>query len=1195
MEDEERSFTSLMREKYNIENENRKLTLNPENPLQKNYDNLAKWIYKGKSEWPAEEKAKAVQTMYAARNIDGYKPAYKTFDEAYENTDVELIDKIPNPNDSNELQMLKKYSQPTEQIFRINDRKNGREKYVLLSDSNNSANNKRRASEALYRNHPGFTFITANANIMTGYDRIVRDMLKDKEQLMYPERMQEQLSKLITNRKGRPFEERYAEGEEKLSDDEWRKMFKNESVLRDTLGRTDAILRGIESNSTTPLQKLAMELFGENAGEELEKIGNRIEQERLHEEEQRMRNSPAERYVYENHDVPEKHPMPEGKLTEAEEKFVSTLDKFVMQSDSKKKGYIGRIFDEMAKSDTVAVEKEILKITGADKHAIIQLDSASAKEIEENYPELMKVAMENAEKMSADARKTHEIEAACTRNGYVFHENEAERMKNAFDAFEMLGNKANESIERIRNHADDLTPAEKQFENMLTKRADAESDKAKIRLLKNIEHAAQNVNPRHARWHTGQTAALEKLLYPADERTKTGGNAALKKIREYFENCDELPTTENFTAYFAEKGSKGKAVERAKEAIATLNEDIDNMDELLRPANRIDTFNKVQKLTADEEFRKVYDDWKKLTEVKADGTREMDRELGEQAVNKACLHQLYQLDFKEEPLQVRKAVLEHWDFENPDRNTELKDKIIARGKETYMSPMAEPLNQAEKDILQAAEQCRLDSMSEAERGVFLRLRKITMQSAGEIFRDDFNARDKEFSKTAMKLYDKNFEQHRENIARYLENDMQGTLTPEEKEFTDKVHAFYDKAYEEPNEAKMQNLREIRCTNRQLEMYLENLEYIAFQCKQERETLEEAKSDRANILIDKKNINQATQERMEKTPLNKYFKHVEIDDDVDLEKFGLFEKSMEKLHRVFPAPEDKPTLRMRKLGNYRALGMYVTGFNVIGVDFRGKKDRDYYANSTDAIQSFVHEYGHYLDYKYQPKEEGRPKENRNLLELAVMSNGDSLSMKREFTPIVRDYRKSFAHTIVPMAGKDAVAAGLTKDMDYFCTPTEVFARSFEIYCDHIGLKSELIKNTQDYKQHEYSAFTPEIRDKIYGYFDRTFPEIRPNLERVQAQEQAEKKQSAEKTVPEREQAETAEKQGEKKAEFTGTPVRKPKEIPVTDKEFDQLDLFNLPDDPGESKAGIRQTDWGLSAGPTKKKNSGQKREFEFEQG
>ena len=89
---------------------------------------------------------------------------------------------------------------------------------------------------------------------------------------------------------------------------------------------------------------------------------------------------------------------------------------------------------------------------------------------------------------------------------------------------------------------------------------------------------------------------------------------------------------------------------------------------------------------------------------------------------------------------------------------------------------------------------------------------------------------------------------------------------------------------------------------------------------------------------------------------------------------------------------------------------------------------------------------------------------------------SLSLQPEFANIIQNYTQELR--LNGVAGKDYA---------YLATPTEVFARSFELYMhDAVGLRGNL--NHSNYDQVEYKAFTPGVRTTITKYFDQ-IPEIK----------------------------------------------------------------------------------------------------------
>lgn len=254
-------------------------------------------------------------------------------------------------------------------------------------------------------------------------------------------------------------------------------------------------------------------------------------------------------------------------------------------------------------------------------------------------------------------------------------------------------------------------------------------------------------------------------------------------------------------------------------------------------------------------------------------------------------------------------------------------------------------------------------------------------------------------------------------------------------------------------------------------YIENTYDIILQQEYEKSI---DKLTRASAWQTKKNINKATQEMMDNTPLKKDFSFVELDNDVDLKLFDQFENEMQRLNGILPKADSKPTLRLRKLGNYRAYGLYHAASNTIAVDFRnGSEGEDGLAKVEieGGIQSFIHEYGHFLDYR--------------TISADGLSTGQMLSMKPEFKDIVTGYRRNLNN----LSSKSEVR----KKVGYYGTPTEVFARAFEVYTSNAGLKSSFIKSPQRYElSEEYQAFDEGLRKKVTAYFDKQFPEYKKNI-------------------------------------------------------------------------------------------------------
>ena len=247
-------------------------------------------------------------------------------------------------------------------------------------------------------------------------------------------------------------------------------------------------------------------------------------------------------------------------------------------------------------------------------------------------------------------------------------------------------------------------------------------------------------------------------------------------------------------------------------------------------------------------------------------------------------------------------------------------------------------------------------------------------------------------------------------------------------------------------------------------------------RQQRYNQDRDKQTRAKAWETKKNISKETQQVMDNSSLAKTFSKLEIDNDVDLKGFGSFERGMMNLVHDLPKVYNTklPTLRLRKLGNYKAAGLYVPQFgdgstDTIALDFRKARTEGKHLKGL-GVQSFIHEYGHYLDnHLGTPIEEGE-------------SGKVDLSISTKFSDITHEYRRNLdQYTIKKDKGIGSA--------EYFGIPTEIFARGFELWAhNHLKIKSNLMDAPKAYQNDpEYKAFTPELREKVFEFFD-SIPEL-----------------------------------------------------------------------------------------------------------
>lgn len=176
-----------------------------------------------------------------------------------------------------------------------------------------------------------------------------------------------------------------------------------------------------------------------------------------------------------------------------------------------------------------------------------------------------------------------------------------------------------------------------------------------------------------------------------------------------------------------------------------------------------------------------------------------------------------------------------------------------------------------------------------------------------------------------------------------------------------------------------------------------------------------------------------------------FRHVEVDEDVDLDRLRHIEREYERIRRFIPETPVKATLRWRKTGRHRAAGVYHPHVANVAVDPRHP-------------DSAIHEMMHHLDYTAGEK---------------------NISMSDDFRPILRSAQQRLRASSDP-----AVASKI----GYYTTPTEVHSRAAELYFYWKGLQTSLNGDDTKYSNSDaYRAMSP-MKDQIISFFDRKFTEL-----------------------------------------------------------------------------------------------------------
>lgn len=184
-----------------------------------------------------------------------------------------------------------------------------------------------------------------------------------------------------------------------------------------------------------------------------------------------------------------------------------------------------------------------------------------------------------------------------------------------------------------------------------------------------------------------------------------------------------------------------------------------------------------------------------------------------------------------------------------------------------------------------------------------------------------------------------------------------------------------------------------------------------------------------------------------------FTKVEVDteryqgQDFDYNEFKLVEEAWKDIVNLIPHAESTPELKFRKLGKHKATGLFVPPLNIVAVDVRD-------------TTSFIHEIGHHLDFYL---------------------SDTTLSTKKSFSHIQRQYVES----LLLFKKNGSITQ---KMLTYYMTPTEVFARGFELWVHervYNQKHSVLKKDHEAYcTEPQYIAFQTVI-DEVMDYFDKLF--------------------------------------------------------------------------------------------------------------
>lgn len=212
------------------------------------------------------------------------------------------------------------------------------------------------------------------------------------------------------------------------------------------------------------------------------------------------------------------------------------------------------------------------------------------------------------------------------------------------------------------------------------------------------------------------------------------------------------------------------------------------------------------------------------------------------------------------------------------------------------------------------------------------------------------------------------------------------------------------------------------------------------------------SDYAKSYQTKKNIPQKTLAAMQESIFNEYFGYVEYDEDVDLGKIQTIAEEFVAFKETYLNQIDSSdnAIRFRRLGHHKAHGLYYPSVSCLCVDI-------------NSPSSLIHEYAHLIDYCYG----------------VLSSKAEFYQVKRLYEQCLRSLMKKNNAFAVQMNGKTKY------NLSYYLNPTEIFARSYEIYV------KEILKVSNSLAPHTFGdpyPTDPEFIATVKRYFETILPSI-----------------------------------------------------------------------------------------------------------
>lgn len=215
---------------------------------------------------------------------------------------------------------------------------------------------------------------------------------------------------------------------------------------------------------------------------------------------------------------------------------------------------------------------------------------------------------------------------------------------------------------------------------------------------------------------------------------------------------------------------------------------------------------------------------------------------------------------------------------------------------------------------------------------------------------------------------------------------------------------------------------------------------------------ELTSDYAKSFTTKKNRSKKLIEQTEASSLWKYFGYVEYDADVEIDAVRKYETEFETFYQKYLSDINlsEHAIRFRKLGQHHVAGLYYPNVKCLCVDLHHP-------------HSMVHELGHLIDY---------------------MMGG--LSAQKEFSTLYRE-TKDYLETLSKRDDKlgEMLQKKSKYNLNYYLTPTEMFARGFELYVYYIlNERSNLLREEYGGVYNTSNEYIQLVRE----YFQKVFKEM-----------------------------------------------------------------------------------------------------------